>query len=198
MTARLDDWDRLSAEWRAQPRMGDEPAGDVARRLRERVRRHTRLQWLILAGEIALTIVFVLVVRSLLAAPGGRGLVPAVAIVAMIVLVWSFALWNRRGSWRPLGESTAEYIRLSRVRARAGRRTVRFTRVVLVLALAGYVPWFAVRLRDGALVSAEWWRWTLLAATYAVYLGWCSWYGRRLDREIEMLREIESEPTDVA
>jgi hypothetical protein len=193
MTARLDDWDALSAEWRRQTPATSSAAVVAQERLRARVRRHNRGQWIVLASEIALTLGMAALVRSLLAQPGGRGVVVAIVFVVVTLFVWSFALWNRRGSWRPLGETTADYLRLSYTRARAGRRSVHFVRAALLVSFAAYGPWFALRLRDGLIEGAEWWRWGFYAAYCAGYLAWCSWYSRRLDRQLAMLREIERE-----
>jgi hypothetical protein len=195
MNTQLDEWEALSAEWRAaSPRPESrEGAGAAVDALRRRVRSHGRRQALLLLSEVVMTVASLVAARWYWNQPGGRGVVTALAILGMLALVWSFVIWNRRGSWRPLGESTREYVRLSRVRVRAGRRTVRFVRVVVGLAVVVYVPWFALRLSRGAIHGAEWWSWGIFVGYATAYLWWCSWYSRRLDREVATLRAVEAE-----
>jgi hypothetical protein len=193
MTANLDEWDRLSAEWRDTTLATSSSRDDASERLRARVRRHSVGLGILLATEVVLTLGVAAVVRSSLAQSGGRGPLMAAAFVAMTVFVWSFALWNRRGSWRPLGESTADYLRLSHIRARAGRRSVRFVRATILISLALYGPWFLLRLRDGRISGGEWWRWAFFAVYSTVFLLWCAWYARRLGRELSTLKAIEQE-----
>jgi hypothetical protein len=188
---RLDEWEVLGAEWRAESPRPERGAAVEA--LRRRVRAHGVRQRLLLASEIALSIASLAAVRWFLGMPGGRGVLSAAWTVVMLAVVWSFAIWNRRGSWRPLGESTSEYLRLSHLRMRAGRRTVRFVRIVLGLSVAAYLPWFAVRLSRGAIHGGEWFWWAMFGAYATVYLWWCGWYARRLDREVEALRAVEEE-----
>jgi hypothetical protein len=193
MTVEHEDWDSLSADWRRQHPEQPVTGTEAIERLRRRVHRHNRNQWMALAGEIALTLYFLVQAWSALAEPGGRGIVPAVATIAMIALVWTFAISNRRGIWRPLGETTSEYLRLSHARAQAGRRSIRFVRRVMVAALVCYVPWFALRLRDGAVSGTEWWRWAFLGGYTAGFLWWCAWRSRRVDAELALLRDVERE-----
>jgi hypothetical protein len=189
MSTQLDEWEALGAEWRsAAPRL---ESGAAVEALGRRVRAHGRRQLLLLASEIVMSIGALAAVRWYWNQSDGRGVVTAISIVVMLAVVWSFAIWNRRGSWRPLGESTSEYVRLSRVRVRAGRRTVGFVRIVLALGVVVYVPWFALRLNRGVVHGAEWWSWAIFVGYAAAYLWWCSWYSRRLDRELEALRAVE-------
>ena len=193
MSVELKDWEVLGAEWRDQNPASPATGGDAADRLRRRVRRHTREQWLELAGEIALTIFFALRGWSLLAEPDGRGILPALAIFGMTTFVWCFALWSRRGSWRPLGESTLEYVRLSHARIRSARHSIRFARGVIIATMLFYIPWFAIRLSAGIVHGAEWWRWGFLMVYAAAFLGWCSWRTGKIRTELELLGEVERE-----
>lgn len=196
MSIELEEWDALGAEWRDQNPTPDVRGGVAAKRLRRQVRRHTRLQWLELAGEIALTIFFAIWGISLLNEPNGRGVGPAIAIFGMTAFAWIFAMWSRRGSWRPIGESTTEYLRLSHARVRAARYAIRFARGVILASMLFYVPWFAIRLKEGAIQGAEWWRWGLFVAYASAFLGWCSWRAGGIHKELELLREVEREPAD--
>lgn len=196
MSIELSEWDVLGAEWRDQNPPPDVDGGVAAERLRRQVRRHTRLQWLELASEIALTIIFTIWGMSLLSEPNGRGVVPAIAIFGMTAFTWIFAMWSRRGSWRPIGESTREYLRLSHARVRAARYAIRFARVVILTSMLSYLPWFAIRLNGGAIPGAEWWRWGFFAVYAAAFLGWCSWKAGGIQRELKLLREVERELGD--
>jgi hypothetical protein len=193
MTVEYEDWDALSAEWRGHRPPSEAMPTEATERLRRRVQRHSRQQWILLAGEIVLTLYFGWVAWSAFLEPSGRGILAAIATVGVIGLVWTFAIRNRRGSWRPLGESTSDYLRLSHGRAEAGRRSISFVRRMVVGALLCYLPWFAFRLRDGAISGSEWWRWIFLLAYSAAFLSWCAWRSRRIGHEVAVLEEIERE-----
>jgi hypothetical protein len=196
MSIELKEWDVIGAEWREQNSPPTATGGAALELLRQRVRRHTRLQWLELAGEIALTIFFTVWGIALLDEPNGRGVVPAMSIFGMTAFVWVFAMWSRRGSWRPLSESAQEYVRLSRARVRAARYAVRFARGVILASMLLYVPWFAIRLREGAIQESEWWRWGFFAVYATAFLGWCSWRAGGIHRELELLGDVERELAD--
>jgi hypothetical protein len=193
MRIELKDWDVLAAEWRDQSSPPEQKRRNAAQRLRRRVRRHTWYQRLELAGEIVLTICYIAWGASLFAEPDGRGVLPALAIYGMTAFVWSFVIWSRRGSWRPLGENTREYVRLSYARVRSARLSIRFAGGVILASLLFYVPWFVIRLNRGAIHGAEWWRWGFLAVYVTAFLGWCSWRAVRIRHELELLGEVERE-----
>ena len=65
----------------------------------------------------------------------------AVDVAAMLVAVWAFAVWNRRGTWQPLGETTESFLRLARLRCRRKIQAVRFGAEVMVAQLVAVVAW---------------------------------------------------------
>lgn len=132
-TPRAGEWGSLSADWLAQP----VPAALDPVALRARVERETRqMRWWV-AVEIAFT-----------AAVLGGGawalafhrdafvLLFTMDAWAMLVLVWAFALWSRRGLWRPAAESTEAYLALARRRAQIRLATAWFIVVVVAAQIA--------------------------------------------------------------
>jgi hypothetical protein len=195
MTVPADEWVGLRTKWRGEPTTPR--SADALVRLRQRVHRHDNRMRLVIATEVALTVFVIAVAWSSLMHPSGRGVLPAIATFVLIVACWAFAIWNRRGSWRPLSESTSEYLRLSRVRARAGQRSIRFARLVLGLALVGYVPWFVLRWTNGDISGSEWWWWLVLLG-YGIAAWWIGlWRARAIDADLEMLRDTERDLSEV-
>jgi len=187
MTARLDEWDVMGAEWR---RAAPEPATISLDTLRHTVTRRQRELLVLYAGEVALTLgVIVFIVRML---RGGlnRGTVTATTLTLVwTAIVWAFATWNRRGTWRPLSETTKEYLRLSRRRVGSGQRTVIFVRASLGVSVVAYGAWFLVRERE----VSETERLILMfsGAYCSLLLMWSVWYARRLSRDLRQIESIE-------
>jgi len=65
----------------------------------------------------------------------------AIDVAAMLVATWAFALWNRRGTWRPLGETTESFLRLARLRSRRKIQAIRFGAEVMIAQLVAVVAW---------------------------------------------------------
>jgi hypothetical protein len=65
----------------------------------------------------------------------------AIDVAAMLVATWAFALWNRRGTWRPLGETTESFLRLARLRCRRRIQAIRFGAEVMIAQLVAVVAW---------------------------------------------------------
>lgn len=188
MNARLDDWDLLGKQWRAVAVAEPLPL----ELLRHTVRRRQREMFLLRTGEIAFTtVVLAFTFDRLVRSDFNRvTLLWAAMVVLWTAVVWSFSIWNRRGSWQPLGETTRDYLTLSRQRVVAGGRTVRFVRVTLVLYGAGYGTWFLTRLRAGIDVE-ERTIWIFAAAFCSAMYGWSAWYTRRLSHDLMRIESIE-------
>ena len=188
MTARLDDWDALSVQWRAQ--LADAPlAIDGFRRSVHR--RHRELLTLV-SGEVALTVVVLGAVLRLLRGGFNRtSIMTATLVLLVTVIVWAFAIWNRRGIWRPLSETPTEYLRLSRRRVAAGRRTVIFVRASASVSAVAYGTWFVSRVSRHSIDSDEQVVWLIGAAYVSLLVAWSFWYARRLTRELERIESIE-------
>ena len=110
-TAR-DDWQDLSHVWQAT---GTTQHIDVPA-LRARIGRGQRRARLVLWLEVVITAVYlaaaVFLVRRM---PSLWSWLVAADVLAMVIAAWTFALWNRRGTWRPTAESTEQYIALLRL-----------------------------------------------------------------------------------
>jgi len=65
----------------------------------------------------------------------------AIDVAAMLMATWAFALWNRRGAWRPLGETTESYLTLARLRCRRKIQAIRFGADVLIAQLVAVTAW---------------------------------------------------------
>lgn len=187
MTARLDEWDVMGAEWRR----GEPEASPISvEALRRTVSRRQRELMALYAGEAALTLGVIVFIVKMLRGGVNRGTVTATALILVwTAIVWAFSTWNRRGIWQPLAETTKEYLRLSRRRVGSGRRTVTFVRVSLVIYAVAYGTWFLVRERA---VSETERLILLIAGVYcSLMLAWSVWYTRRLSRDLRHIESIE-------
>ncbi|MDP1860228.1 MAG: hypothetical protein Q8K82_16240 [Gemmatimonadaceae bacterium] len=188
MTALRDDWDALSAEWRAFS--SDASTGVDA--LRTKVQRRQRELAVLLAGELCFTIAVVTtVMRRLYDGLTKASLAMAVAVLAMTVVVWTFTIWNRRRTWSTLAETTVEYLRLSRRRIAAGTRTLRFVRASAGVYFVAYGPWFAVRAARHGIGQDEGVLWAAAAIYGAGLVIWSVWYARRLRSDLAQVEAIE-------
>jgi hypothetical protein len=179
------EWEDLGQVWRAGPAPGAE------RWVRELVTRQTRLFRVMLATEVLITVVVlgavawtVVVERTAVAL--GFGL----AALVHSGVIWGFSLWNRAGVWRPLGESTREYLALARERCRRERRAANFvfglllTEGVLLGAWLGYAQSIDAPVRRGG-----WW-----IPPAAVFVGafvWAFWVRRRAEARLIRLVGVE-------
>lgn len=83
--------------------------------------------------------------------------VAAMAALGLLAVgALAFALWNRRGQWRPTAESTAAYLAIARSRARRRRTALRFSRWLLAAETAVFIPWIAYTLRTGQADRSGW------------------------------------------
>jgi hypothetical protein len=188
MTARLDDWDTLSVRWRAQ--LAEAPLAIDG--LRRTVHRRHRELLALVSGEVALTAVVLGAVVRLLRGGFNRTSIMTTTLVLLVtVVVWAFTIWNRRGIWRPLSETTTEYLRLSRQRIAAGRRTVIFVRASASVYTVAYGTWFVSRVSRHSLDSDEQVIWLIAAAYCSLLVAWSVWYARRLTRELERIESME-------
>ncbi|HEX9800895.1 MAG TPA: hypothetical protein VGC00_12075 [Thermoanaerobaculia bacterium] len=111
--------------------------------VRRRVERHGRgLRWLF-AGELALSVAFVgAPLAWLAAAPAPWKWAWAATLWSFTAVALAFALWNRRGTWAPAGESLAAQVEIDALRCRRGRRTLLFVPLLLFAEAAVIVALF--------------------------------------------------------
>ena len=134
------EWSRLADTWREVADHGAE------RWIRALVVRQTRFLRVTVAFEIMVTIVLLSpVVLAVARNPTSEMIGWGIAAFAHSALVWGFTLRNRAGIWRPLGESTREYLALARERARRHRLAARFVIALVAVESAALAVWLAVR-----------------------------------------------------
>jgi hypothetical protein len=180
-TPHLDEWDSISAEWRA-PAAGA-PAGISLDALRAVVRRRSRARWLTLAAEVVLTVVVVTWALAQLPDAGTAATVGRAAIVGFTAAIWGVSTWNRRHSWRALGATTADFLRLAHAQLDAGERSLRWSGRVVAAVVLVWTPWVLWRATRGAITPDEAPVWALFALYLVAMLGGCAWYARWLSRE---------------
>ncbi len=174
------EWESLALDWRAA-------SGPVdAAPLRRKVAAHRRRLIAATVGEILLVASFAWL--SWLVA--GDGVEPwevvfLTTLWGFTLLAGAFAWWNRRGTWRALGESVEEFVRLTRLRAERQTRSIDFSlglfaaeAVIIVAQLA----WFG---RLTAIAGL------LLAVAGAVVGAWCWAMKRRVASDLAGLREYD-------
>ena len=179
MTQQLDDgapWDALAAAWQ---RRDEHPRVDP-QLLRAQVQRETTRMQRWLGIEIAFSVAVVAMTFYILVRHADpRALLLAIDSWVVLVIVWLFALWGRRGLWKPSAESTEAYIVLGRRRARLKLQTA----------------WLAFGLLVAQLVvgqaTAE--RSTLHWIVAAAWLVWAFWMRRRAIDECRRLDALLAE-----
>lgn len=184
-----DPWDGLAASWKEAGNTA--PTGDLARTVESRQRRGTQRLWLIAGLETLIVAgIVVFTATTLLRGPNTFEIVYLIALWVVLVVALGFAIENRRGLWRPDGESTADYLSLCEERARRKLRTAHFVlqlvlvQTIFVLALAG---WKAMRAGgvSGLLADAA-----LLGAAVTAYTGWALWFRGRARRELVWVADL--------
>lgn len=145
-----NEWTELIEDWsRNQPEVRPE----VLRARIDRERR--RMVWMV-AGEVALSVVVCAgAVYALVRFPSDWTRMLALDIALILAATWAFAIWNRRGIWRPLGETTDAFIRLARLRCRRKLQALRFAMVVFVAQLVFVGVWRAWGLGDAPFVRTN-------------------------------------------
>jgi hypothetical protein len=153
MTPDLDDAAELSAwmdDWRAEESGPTAAPADIDALLR-RVKRRTLGLKLLTAGEVLLvTAALVYVTVFALHHPHPLDLAAMSSLGLLAVGALLFSLWNRRGLWSPLAETTAAYLALARTRVQRRREALRAGRWLLIGETAVFIPWIWHRLHLGA------------------------------------------------
>jgi hypothetical protein len=172
-------WGALSRAWREReesPRVDPAALAMAVSKETHRMRR-----WLV--HEVALSVVVaVFAIWYALRASGERALFVPLDTLAVLIIVWAFALWGRRNLWAPAAQTSRAYVGLARRRARLKWLTA-------WLAVALVAAQLVVSARIGLHISSV----QLLAA--GAWVGWAVWIGRRSRRELryydELMRSLE-------
>jgi hypothetical protein len=116
----------------------------------------------------------------------------AVDVAVMLVATWAFAVWNRRGTWRPLGETTESFLRLARLRCRRKIQAVRFGVEVMIAQLVAVTAWRVWGPQQAPFVPTE----TLAILPVVVVVaitGWLALSRRRAARELAELERLHAQ-----
>jgi hypothetical protein len=183
------EWERLGEDWRVA---SAEPGNGVElRSLRLAVAKRARRRVLLIAVELLVSAAVLWWTFTQVRGTGATVVAARAAVLVLTVSVWAFVWWNRRHVWRPLGETTADYLRLMNEQLDASERSVRVVGVVLGTVAAVWIPWVAWRVAFRPLRSFEPALWLCFGLYLAAMLGGGAWYRRRIRRERTTLRAVE-------
>jgi hypothetical protein len=193
MTERANDWEELIADWRGVTARSDADA------LRALVTRQHQRMTLAVIAEVAVSVVFISAAATmLLRAPGAASTLFAINVVVMLIAAWTSSLWSRRGTWQPLGETTAHYLELARLRCRRRLEALTYGWVMLagqIVFVGSWVLWgpgpSGGGPRPGALSIL------LPVAVIAAFVCGMLWIGHRTRRELaelELMAKAIAEP----
>lgn len=174
------DWQSLSDAWKAAPQP------DVAP-LRRIVAVNRRRLLTTAIGEIAMVLGFLAL--SYFVARDGVAFWEGVWMATLwgfLAVAAGFAWWNRRGTWKEVGDSVEEYVRLSRLRCERQRRAIAFAIVLFLAEAVAIMAQLLVFARLTATVIAA------LSAAAIVIAAWCFWVKRRIDRELKIIDTLAS------
>ena len=188
----------LSRKWQARSDAQDNAR--LAQDLKHKVTRESRLMKIWLSAPILVTIgvggVFIARTRTFTSVPD---IVLAAEVWIFILVTWIGCLWLARGTWRPLGETTAAFVDLSIRRCRSNLRGVAFGAWLYIAQVLFMLLWSFYS------TSVEL---TVLLTTWPVILlGWLglpmvfagkAWFVRRqrakLDHFLELQRQLQMGP----
>jgi len=187
LSAWMDDWQS------EEPRTATDPVLDPAAILRQVKRRSLGLK-LLTAGELLLA-AGALAGLTLFALrhPDPIDVAVMASFCLLTLAALAFALWNRRGLWKPAAETTAAYLALARNRARRRQEALRVAWWLLAAETALFIPWIWHTLHaDGghpgplSYVLAYGYL-ALVVGTMAALLVWLQRWTRRERAEIDLL-----------
>lgn len=164
--------------------------------LRSRTLKQSRAQWI---GLIAPVLVTVIIGGGMLirAVDSGSTLDVALAIECwlFIVVAWAGSLWIARGTWKPLGETTADFIAVSIRRCQANIRGVAFGTVLYIGQLIAVVAViYGVGTPEEARVTGlGTYVFSAIAVGLLLLVFWGLWFTARQRRRLASLRELEQE-----
>ena len=182
MTMNEKEWTSLSEVWRS----ADE--GVDAAPLRRTVATHRLLLLIAAAAEILLLCALAWVTYAVMR----RGItswkvVWAISLWVFVVIAYSFVWWNRRGTWAAAGDSVAEYVRLTRLRAERQLRSLRFAVALLIAESVVVIAQLIVFDRLTASVMV------FLGVCVAVVALWVVVMRRKIRRDLAIASDFDQE-----
>ena len=186
--ALTNEWTELVEQWNAV----DESAIHFDT-LRARIDAERRRMILGVLMDVAVSVLFAGVAGyALVRFPSAWTRLFAVDVAVMLVATWAFAVWNRRGTWRPLGETTESFLRLARLRCRRKIQAVRFGVEVMIAQLVAVTAWRVWGPQQAPFVPTE----TLAILPVVVVVaitGWLALSRRRAARELAELERLHAQ-----
>ncbi|HEX2061246.1 MAG TPA: hypothetical protein VHK90_10930 [Thermoanaerobaculia bacterium] len=170
------EWDSLSALWTSTD---VEPLRAIVAKHRRRLLGTTVCEAATIGGFAWLTWI---VLRDGVAV---WELVWALTLWAFAAIAVAFAWWNRRGTWSALGDSVAEYVRLTKLRAERQRNSLRFSVALFfveVVAIVAQLWWFERLTRNAV---------TLLVGSGAIVAAWIVLARRKIARDSRVAEDYE-------
>lgn len=185
------EWQELARDWQT----GGEPPR-IPSDVRRRVQRFSLGLYALTAAEILfLGALLVFFTRLAWIRPEPVELVTAAMVWTLGLAAMGFTLQNRRGTWRPAGGSTRDFVELSHKRCVHRLRGVRFAWRLLAAEVLFFLPWIAwvIASNPEKLARAPGIYFTsygFLAAMVGVMAIGLEWYRRRTEREMREMEEI--------
>ena len=136
------DWQQLARDWQTDEESPS--AADIPADIRRRVQRFSLgLYALTVVEVVGLSVALFYFTRSAWIDPGPLEITTAATLWILGSVAMGFALWNRRGTWRPSARTTRAFVELSRERCLRRLRSVRFAWWLLAAEFLLFVPWIA-------------------------------------------------------
>ncbi len=183
MTETDVEWQQLQQVWNQPDRATDARVAALHRA----VSGQARMLRLALAAELVLTIAAVAWLAFVWSrVPSPRTAVIIAAALVHSAVIWGYALWNRRGHWKPVADTLRDAVRVRRAHYRRRLAAYRFVTwlaaiegalLVLVLVMTDLTPWpilFSLAFLGAAVL-------------------WTIWDNARLRRELEALDRFAAE-----
>jgi hypothetical protein len=173
MTMNESEWKAIESLWRTADEAVD------AEPLRRAVTAHRRWLLFATAGEILFAVALVWLTWEVLReGVSGWRLVWAVSLWVFALAAYSFVWWNRRGTWSAAGCSVADYVQLTRLRARRQSLSLRFMMGLAIaesVVVVAQLVWFD---RFSLLTGV------LLAVVLVAVALWYAVVQRRIARDV--------------
>ena len=166
--------------------------------LRARIEAERRRMIRGVAVDTVVSVLFVAVAGyAVLRFPSAWTRLFAVDVAAILMAVWAFAVWNHRGTWRPLGETTESFLRLARLRCRRKIQAVRFSAEVMVAQLVAVAAWRMWGPQRAPFAPTEMLA-VLPVVVVVVFTAWLALSRRRAARELAELDRLHAQLSDEA
>lgn len=172
----LQTW---AQEWRQD--------GDLLPDLKKKIRRQNRLM---LLSAVLLAALMLLSAATAYYRGDSFTLGFASGLWAAAIVAGGYALRVRRGSWKPVSQTTQAYAALVHQRAVAKFKTVRFSGLLLLIATLLYtgetfVSWAAMSAKSHRVAAS-------VSVAMLLELGFMVWYGKRKQRQADKAKDLLS------